>query len=70
MGGPPAWGFGEVLTPPHLKKKYSFLRNVTQGLRFGRIIWNACGSGQRPLADLCKHGYEPSSTIKGGKFLD
>jgi len=28
------------------------------------------GSGWRPVAGPCEHGNEPSSSIKGRKFLD
>jgi len=28
------------------------------------------GSGQRPMADSYEHSNEPSSSIKGGEFLD
>jgi hypothetical protein len=35
-GGPPAWRLGEGLTNPHLKKRNSFLGNVTHDLVIGR----------------------------------
>jgi hypothetical protein len=35
-GGPPAWGLDGGLTTPHRKKRNT-LRNVTEGLRIGRI---------------------------------
>jgi len=37
-GGPPAWWLGEGLTTPRRKKK-SLLRNVTQGLGIGGLLW-------------------------------
>jgi len=37
-GGPPVLGLGEGLTIPHLKKE-SLLRNVTQGLGNGGLLW-------------------------------
>jgi hypothetical protein len=45
-GGPPAWGgLGGGLTTPH-RKRSSLLRNVTQGLRLGRILLNDLGNGK------------------------
>jgi hypothetical protein len=31
---------------------------------------NSAGSGQNPVVGSCEHGNEPSSSIKGGEFLD
>jgi len=31
---------------------------------------DSSGSGQGPVADSCERGNEPSSSIKGEKFLD
>jgi hypothetical protein len=31
---------------------------------------DASGSGQGAVADCCRHGNEPSGSIKGGEFLD
>jgi len=43
-GGPPAWGFGEMLTIPH-RKKCSLLRNVhrTTTCRALWMLWQAFG---------------------------
>jgi len=39
-------------------------------IRVGRCGLDAFDSGQRPVADSCKHGIENSGSIKGGEFLD
>jgi hypothetical protein len=31
---------------------------------------DSCGSGQELVAGFCEHGNEPSSSIKGGEFID
>jgi hypothetical protein len=36
----------------------------------GRCGLDASGSGYGPVAGSCKHGNEPSGSIKGGEFLD
>jgi hypothetical protein len=39
-----------------------------------RHMWegglDSSGSGQGPVTGPCKHGNEPSGSIKGGQFLD
>jgi len=40
MGGPLACELREGLTTPHRIRPV--LRNVTQGLGIGRVIWNRC----------------------------
>jgi hypothetical protein len=53
-GGPPAWGFGEVLTTPHRKIPacYEMLHRASE------------------LEGCCEHGNEPLGSVKGGEFLD
>jgi len=53
LKGSPAWGLGEGLTTPHLKKLacYEMLHRASE------------------LASSCEHGNEPSGSIKGVKFL-
>jgi hypothetical protein len=36
----------------------------------GNCGLDTSGSGQRSVAGCCEHGIEPSSSIKGGEFLD
>jgi hypothetical protein len=36
----------------------------------GRCGLGASGSGYGPATGSCEHGNEPSSSIKGGEFLD
>jgi hypothetical protein len=47
-----------------LPKKKSLLRNVTQGLGLGQILWNG------PVAGSCEQGNEPSGSIKDRDYLD
>jgi hypothetical protein len=45
-------------------------------INFREIGWvrgcglDSSGSGQRPMAGSCEHGYELTGSIKGGRFLD
>ena len=45
-GGLPAWGLGEVLTTPHLKKKIAILRKVHNFLGLGLILWCDLSNGE------------------------
>jgi hypothetical protein len=36
----------------------------------GRCELDASGSEYGPVAGSCEHGNEPSSSLKGGEFLD
>jgi hypothetical protein len=43
------------------------LRNVTQGLGLGRIIWKT-KQRQGPVAGSCEHGNELQGLITGGEL--
>jgi hypothetical protein len=44
-GDPTTWGLGDGLTTP-VRKRTAMLRNITQGLGLGRILWNDLSNGK------------------------
>jgi hypothetical protein len=64
------WDDSKDLGPDRRIKLEWILRVIILGKQSGLCRPVSCGSGPRPMEGFCKHGNEPSVSMKGREFLD